>query len=44
MYKHTFINQRAEGDGNASTNQISMTDLPAGYDLPDFKVGIIGCG
>jgi phosphoglycerate dehydrogenase-like enzyme len=21
-----------------------MTDLPAGIDLPDFKVGIIGCG
>jgi len=21
-----------------------MTDLPNGGDLPDFKVGIIGCG
>jgi len=25
-------------------NQISMADLPAGQELPDFRVGIIGCG
>lgn len=44
LYKHTFINQRPEGGEAGEQNQVSMTDLPAGQDLPDFKVGIIGCG
>ena len=43
LYKHTYINQKPEGEPNAQ-GQISMTDLPAGESMPDFKVGIIGCG
>lgn len=39
LYKHTYINQKVPDQ-----NQISMADLPAGQELPDFKVGIIGCG
>ena len=48
LYKHTFINQKqpntGEGEEYAGQNQVSVADLSAGQDLPDFKVGIIGCG
>jgi phosphoglycerate dehydrogenase-like enzyme len=39
LYKHTYINQKVPDQ-----NQISMADLPAGLELPEFKVGILGCG
>jgi glutamyl-tRNA reductase len=40
LYKHTFPNQ----DSPKKDAEVSMADLRAEAELPDYKVGIIGCG
>ena len=50
LYKHSlFYHQRhaedyPENQSSERKGNLSMRDLPAGMELPPFKVGIIGCG
>ena len=51
LYKHSLFYHQKHAEDIATENQqsdrkgnLSMRDLPAGMELPPFKVGIIGCG